>query len=153
LVQRPSWPEKGLQKGSAKGRQCRMKSSRTRRRERFLAAMSKDAMRAYEYPYSDWDEDEKEYMPQFPSLVGRGKRIERCFRAGGLETLKSIGPRRERILCSWCSEPSRTGRASTQLEGSLKVEEAKESGERADDPRPTSDCTTPPPCYRYTSRA
>jgi hypothetical protein len=55
--------------------------------------MSKDAARAYEYPYGEWGEDEKEYMPQFLSLEGRGERIERCFRAGGFEILKSKGPR------------------------------------------------------------
>jgi hypothetical protein len=37
--------------------------------------MSKEAMAAYEHPYRDRDDDEKELLPLFLSLVGSGKRI------------------------------------------------------------------------------
>lgn len=52
-----------------------MKEARKSRREQFLARMSKDALRSYEHPYREWDDDEKEIMPLFLSLVGGGKQI------------------------------------------------------------------------------
>jgi len=52
-----------------------MREARERRRELFLARMSKDAMAAYEHPYRDWDDDEKELLPLFLSLVGSSKQI------------------------------------------------------------------------------
>ena len=32
-------------------------------------------MAAYEHPYREWDDDEKELLPLFLSLVGSSKRI------------------------------------------------------------------------------
>ena len=52
-----------------------MKGRRRRRREQFLAEMSKEAIDSYDDPYRDWYEDEKEILPTFMSLVGTGKSI------------------------------------------------------------------------------
>lgn len=57
------------------GSEVYMREARERRRELFLARMSKEAMAAYEHPYREWDDDEKELLPLFLSLVGSGKRI------------------------------------------------------------------------------
>jgi SAM-dependent methyltransferase len=52
-----------------------MNRRRTARRERFLAEMSREAVACYRDPYKEWDDDEREYMPLFLSLVGNGKQI------------------------------------------------------------------------------
>ena len=52
-----------------------MRESKRRRREQFLAEMSKEAVACYDDKYKEWYEDEKEYMPLFMSHVGSGRKI------------------------------------------------------------------------------
>jgi ubiquinone/menaquinone biosynthesis C-methylase UbiE len=52
-----------------------MRRTREEKRREFLARMFKDAMVSYEVPYREWEDDEKEHLPMFMSLVGSGKLI------------------------------------------------------------------------------
>ena len=52
-----------------------MNEARRSSRELFLERMSKEAVVSYDDPYREWDEDEREYMPYFLSLVGSHKHI------------------------------------------------------------------------------
>jgi len=45
------------------------------RRKEFLAMMFKDAMKPYEYPREEWNEDEKEFLPVFMRLIGSNKLV------------------------------------------------------------------------------
>jgi ubiquinone/menaquinone biosynthesis C-methylase UbiE len=48
---------------------------RDSRRNEFLAMMSKEAMKPYECPGEEWNEDEKEFLPIFVKLIGSNKLI------------------------------------------------------------------------------
>jgi ubiquinone/menaquinone biosynthesis C-methylase UbiE len=52
-----------------------MREAKRRKREQFLAEMSKEAVACYDDPYRDWDDKERELLPVFLSMTGSGKLI------------------------------------------------------------------------------
>ena len=96
-----------------------MRVARSRRRQKFLTDMSKEAVACYRDPYREWYDDERQLMPHFLSLVGPKMRI--LDLAGGYAKAAPVllGGGNEVVLADLSEESLRTGReenAATDLQ-------------------------------------